>query len=400
MNVFHPTKKRAYSMQVNKKNKDNKSNMDKNRSLIKKTFGSFVFICTLASVILLIFSAYSDRFSPAEHSTVPAYFGFMFPLFVLINTFFLIYWIIRRKRQMLIPMVGFLIAWPALNAYFPINFKTKVPTDAIKFMTYNVQHFDLYTPRNGTQVNPIIQYILDLDADIVCLQEYAYLYIDDKAAIHPDFMEKYPYCNADDVINVNNYKYNGLACLSKYPIVEARRVPYISKSNGSALFKIDVNGKIITIINNHLETNRITAHDKDQYNRAMDAIEDKGVKKTVKTLAGIARKRLGIAFKIRANQANLVAEEINNADGYIIACGDFNDTPVSYARYKIKGDKLRDAFADTGLGMSHTYNENRFFFRIDHILYTPNLTARNCYVDDKEKYSDHYPLICHFTFKE
>ena len=387
-------------MQVSKKNKGNKSKPGKNRSLIRKTFGSVIFICTLLSISVLIFSAYSDRFSPAEHSTVPAYFGFMFPLFVLINAFFLIYWIIRRKRQMLIPIVGFLIALPALNAYFPINFKKKVPPDAIKFMTYNVQHFDLYETRNGTQVNPIIQYILDQDADIVCLQEYAYLYKNGKAAIHPDFLKKYPYCNADDVINVNNYKYNGLACLSKYPIIEARRIPYISRSNGSALFKINVNGKIITVINNHLETNRITEHDKNQYSQAINTLEDKGVKKTVTTLAGIARKRLGIAFKIRANQANLVAKEINNTDGYIIACGDFNDTPVSYARYKIKGDKLQDAFADTGLGMSHTYNEHRFYFRIDHILYTPNLKTYNCRVDDKEKYSDHYPLICYFTFKE
>ena len=377
-----------------------KSKSRKSRNLIKSTFNSVMFIGTIVSTVCLVFSAYSDLFSPAKYSAWPAYFGFAFPLFVLINAGFLIYWIFRRNRKILIPIIGFMAAWPALNAYFPINFKKDVPTDAIKFMTYNVQHFDLYTPRNGNKINPIIQYILDHDADIVCLQEYAYLYKNGKVDIHPDFLKKYPYCNADDVINVNNYKYNGLACFSKYPIIEARRVPYISKNNGSALFKIDVNGKIITIINNHLETNRITENDKAKYKQAINTIEDEGIKETVWNLADIARKRLGIAYKIRANQADMVADEINKADGYIISCGDFNDTPVSYTRYKIKGDKLRDAFADTGLGMSHTYNENRFYFRIDHILHTPNLKAYNCYVDDTEKYSDHYPMICYFTFEK
>jgi endonuclease/exonuclease/phosphatase family metal-dependent hydrolase len=149
-----------------------------------------------------------------------------------------------------------------------------------------------------------------------------------------------------------------------------------------------------------LETNRITDKDKAEYAHALNTMEDKGVKTTVAELADIARKRLGIAYKIRANQADVVAKEVEKADKYIIACGDFNDTPVSYARYAIKGDKLRDAFADTGLGMSHTYNENKFYFRIDHILYSPDLNVYNCSVDDKIKLSDHYPMTCYFTFND
>lgn len=383
-------------MQVN----NNRTTAEKIWSFIKKTFTSIFFLCSLSTAGILVASAFSDRYSPVEYSAFPAYLGFLFPLFILMNVFFLVYWIIRRKWFVLIPVLGFLFAWPAVNTYFPVHFKSEVPSGAIKFLTYNVQHFDLYEPHDKERKNPIVQYILDQDADIVCLQEYAYLYKNGDVDIHEDFKKKYPYNRADDVINVNNYKYNGLACFSKYPIIDVYRVPYISKFNGSAVFKINVNGRIVTVINNHLETNRITEKDKAEYAHAFNTMEDKGVKTTVVELADIARKRLGIAYKIRANQADVVAKEVEKADGYIIACGDFNDTPVSYARYAVKGDKLRDAFADTGTGMSHTYNENKFYFRIDHILYSPNMKAYNCSVDNKAEFSDHYPMICYFTFND
>ena len=367
--------------------------------LIRKAFSSILVVLTLFLGIVLILSAYADRFSPATYSAFPSYVAFLFPAFLMVNLISLLYWLVRRKWPFFIVIVFIAISWPSVNAFFPIHFKQKVPENAIKFVTFNVEHFDLYAPHGEKQKNPIVQYILDMDADIICLQEYAYLYVNGKPDIHEDFKKKYPYYRTDDVINVNNYKYNGLACFSKYPIIEAWRVPYYSQYNGSVVFKIDVNGKIITLINNHLETNRITKNDKEQYAHALNVNGVKDAKKKVRELTSITRDRLGVAFKIRAEQAKIVAEEINKASGHIIVCGDLNDPPNSYARYKIKG-KLKDAFADTGFGMSHTYNENKFYFRIDHIFHTPNLKAYNCYVDDDKKYSDHYPMICYFTFND
>lgn len=367
---------------------------------IKKAFSSVLVILTLFFGLVLILSAYSDRFSPITYSAFPSYMAFLFPAFLIINLIFLIYWLIRRRWPFVIIIVSVLISWPTVNAFFPIHFKKKVPENVLKFMTFNVEHFDLYAPHDVKTQNPIVPYILNQDADIVCLQEYSYLYINGKPAVHEDFKKKYPYCKTDDVINVNNYKYTGLACFSKYPITDVRRVPYESHYNGSTIFKINVNGKIITVINNHLETNGITEKDKIEYEQALEVDGIKEVKMKIARLTSIARSRLGVAFKIRAEQAETIAKEVDKASGYILVCGDLNDPPNSYAHYKIKGKKLRDAFADTGFGMSHTYNKNKFYFRIDHIFYSPNLKAYNCYVDDTVKYSDHYPMICYFTFKE
>ena len=84
---------------------------------------------------------------------------------------------------------------------------------------------------------------------------------------------------------------------------------------------------------------------------------------------------MGEAFRIRAEQADIIADEIEALQGdYLIVCGDFNDTPISYARRRIQG-QLRDAYVESGKGVGISYNGNMFWFRIDHILHSPNMTA-------------------------
>ena len=62
------------------------------------------------------------------------------------------------------------------------------------------------------------------------------------------------------------------------------------------------------------------------------------------------------------------------------------------------GDDLHDAYADAAFGPTITYHENRFYFRIDQILYRGpeilSIDRGNC------KSSDHYPMIATFRFKD
>jgi len=101
---------------------------------------------------------------------------------------------------------------------------------------------------------------------------------------------------------------------------------------------------------------------------------------------------------MRANQADKVAEEIDKIEAdYVIVCGDFNDTPISYAHRKIQGS-FADSFAESGRGMGVSYNRNMFWFRIDHILHSQNMKSYNCVVD-KIRLSDHYPMWCYIEMK-
>ena len=80
----------------------------------------------------------------------------------------------------------------------------------------------------------------------------------------------------------------------------------------------------------------------------------------------------------------------------MIVCGDFNDTPGSYSYRTVRGDDMRDAYLDCAFGPAITYHDNRFYFKIDHVLYRGNLRA----VDIERgriDASDHYPLLATFV---
>ena len=59
--------------------------------------------------------------------------------------------------------------------------------------------------------------------------------------------------------------------------------------------------------------------------------------------------------------------------------------------YKV--DKARGG-SETGTGLGTSYNQQFFYFKIDHILCSPTITPYRCRVDNDIKESDHYPIQC------
>jgi endonuclease/exonuclease/phosphatase family metal-dependent hydrolase len=147
------------------------------------------------------------------------------------------------------------------------------------------------------------------------------------------------------------------------------------------------------LINSHLESNKISDDERtDYYYLTKDPNKQK-----LENFTHMMFQRLTPAFKMRAKQAQVINQAIReNKNPYIIVCGDFNDTPISYARHTIKGD-LEDAFVESGSGMGISFNRHRFFFRIDYILHSKNMKAYNCTVG-KLKISDHYPVCTYLRF--
>ena len=100
--------------------------------------------------------------------------------------------------------------------------------------------------------------------------------------------------------------------------------------------------------------------------------------------------RLKTAFAMRAEQAGMIASYISDSPHPVIAMGDFNDTPHSYAYRKIKKG-LQDAFRRSGRGFGNTYAGDLPSFRIDHILLGDPLLPYQ-FKRIRKKYSDHYPI--------
>lgn len=364
----------------------------KNKSvkLVKLLFHSVLLTSNVIIAILFIVAAYSDHVSP-EKNLLLSYMGLAFPVFCLFNMGFIVYWICLKKWKFtLVGVLSFFVCIGPVSTYFPLHGKTdKIPEGALKVLTYNVMAF-AYKNHTPEVPNKIVKYIADSGADIVCLQEYGVSPSDKyltTSKLH-SALSMYPFRKVIDLPSGTK-----IAVFSKYAITSSRRVKYASAFNGSAVHELDIRGKRLTLINNHLESLKLTTEDKTKYTDFIKSLNAD----TFDGLKGTIRRKIGPAFLIRAKQAEVIAHEVANAKGeYVLVCGDFNDTPISYAHRTIQGP-LVDAFAESGRGLGISYNQNLFFFRIDHILHSTNITSFNCTVDSKIKDSDHYPVWCYLV---
>lgn len=355
---------------------------------MKLLFHSVLLTSNVIIAVLFIIAAYSDRLSP-EKSLLLSYMGLAFPVFCICNIGFVVYWVCLKKWKFtLVGILSFLVCSGPVSTYFPMHGRTgKIPEGALKILTYNVMAF-AYKNHSAEVPNKIVEYIARSGADIVCLQEYSVSPSDKYLTASKLYsaLSMYPYRKVIDLPSGAK-----IAVLSKYVITSSRRVKYASAFNGSAVHELDIRGKKLTLINNHLESLKLTTEDKTKYTDFIKSLNAD----TFDGLKGTIQRKIGPAFLIRAKQAEVIAREVANAKGeYILVCGDFNDTPISYAHRVIQGS-LIDAFAESGCGLGISYNRNLFFFRIDHILHSGNITSFNCTVDNKIKESDHYPVWCY-----
>lgn len=334
-----------------------------------------------------LLGAYSGYIPPVRW-IIPAFLGLFFPALLVAQIGVTIFWLLAwDKRRLLLVAAVWLISLPQLLVYFPISRAEKslgTEEESLRILSYNVCAFG-FKPHTKTSPNATLQYIKSSGADIVCIQE-AMLNQNPWAGVVSKTLrsyldEDYPYIN---VIRVNRGG-STLALLSKYPIKEAKEIPLPSWVNGAVAYKVDIRGKETLVINVHLESFRLHRVDGEDYLRL--AKEGDAIR-----LKDALRAKLSPTFRSHNIQANIIHDLIQSyGSGRVIVCGDFNDTPLSYARYKI-GEGLEDAFVSKGNGLGITFHTRPFFVRIDHILFGPAFRALRCEVDKTASESDHYPI--------
>ena len=352
---------------------------------------TYLIFATNIIVILLLFSSYlSWEVSPLK-TNLFSYIGLVFGVLLTINCCYLLFWIIFKKWGLaLFTLVSLLICYKPILTFFPLHInQNRIPEESIQILSYNISGLSNESKKSLDE-HPILEYIARTDADIVCLQEYMVSKTGKSLISQRDvnrILNKYPYQSIIGLEASGKYHTYGLACFSKYPIEKSQEIIFESSYNGAAVYKININGKKYTIANVHLESNSITAADKQLYNDFLQRKEAADLDIVTSNI----RTRLGQAYRKRVGQVEKVKNYISkqSSDGVII-CGDFNDTPISYAYSKMKVG-LKDAYVSTGFGPGITYHEDLFLFRIDHIFHSPNIKAYQTKVD-KVKFSDHYPL--------
>lgn len=324
-----------------------------------------------------------------------AYFGLLFPfIFLGFLLILLICIVLRNWKGVLFSSFLLLLLLPQLLVYFPIRLPARsIPNKQVTLLSLNVMAFQ-YEPHSTKHPNPTLAYIRNVDADIVCLQE-AFLVKQGKSRLTlpmiKSFLPQYRY------IDYRKAQPDGgdMMLLSKYPILYARRLPTKSKFNGVVSYRLAVDDKELELFNVHLETTGVKANDGETYLELVK--EGKAVELTKQI--GL---KLSPSFALRAKQSERIALEVDKTlrtTPYVIVCGDFNDTPISYARKRLTAN-LVDLYATTGRGAGYTFYLKGMGFRIDHILASKAIRGYTCFVDGTARVSDHKPIHCSFVLGE
>jgi endonuclease/exonuclease/phosphatase family metal-dependent hydrolase len=139
------------------------------------------------------------------------------------------------------------------------------------------------------------------------------------------------------------------------------------------------------IYNVHLQSIRLKQEDYSLFKDGAASIEKK-------SMVRLLIEKLRIAYPKRAEQARAVIDHVQTSPYPTIVCGDFNDTPMSYA-YNQFDKLLIDAFRESGFGIGTTYIGKVPAGRIDYIFHSKKIHSANFKVQ-KDVFSDHRSVYC------
>ncbi|GAA3575431.1 endonuclease/exonuclease/phosphatase family protein [Snuella lapsa] len=291
---------------------------------------------------------------------------------ILSNALFLIYWLLKLKRQLMLSLVVLIISYFAFGSLYKFtSYKEETNKDSIKVMNYNVRLFNLYEWLTEAHLETkIADFIKAESPDVLSVQEYH-----PHEAIDLSFF-KYKF----EKLSGKKTKY-GQAIFSQYPIINSGSIEFPNTANNAIFIDMVKGGDTIRVYNIHLESLRI--------NTKVESLKKEDSERLFKRVRG--------AFKRQQEQTELFLAHKEQCKYKMIVCGDFNNTAFSYVYRKIKGD-LRDTFKEAGNGFGRTYDFRYFPVRIDFILADKSYPVKE-FKTYGEHYSDHYPIMATLALK-
>jgi endonuclease/exonuclease/phosphatase family metal-dependent hydrolase len=240
-------------------------------------------------------------------------------------------------------------------------------------------------------MDSFLQVMKSQNADVVCLQEVYAKSGGLKALAR--FLKAEGNFEYSQTYTLSERRPYGMIVLSKHKIKRWQPISFGPNTGNMAMW-VDIEildeaaarkKSRIRIYNLHLQSFRFAKQDyavmqKQTKQQAIDIEGSKGI---------ITRLRLG--YQHRAEQVDLVKENMIACDFPKIICGDFNDIPVSYT-YRQLCAGMKDVFSEAGRGIETTYKGSMPSFRIDYILFDNPMRAIS-YNSISEVPSDHKLIV-------
>lgn len=364
----------------------------------KKRFGFFKRLMLIINLLFVaaLLIAYLGYYLSPEVSFMPAIFGLAYPVLLISNLLFVFFWIFKRKKYFLFSLLAILAGFNFIGDYFQLsgnNIHWLQQDDAFKVLSFNVHNL---TENNYRQIsdkqNKIFQYVLSESPDIVCMQEFH--------SMGDNYY--YPLLNLKESLEAKNYYFEsyynpykkkivGMVIFSKFQRVGKGILSHDATRNFGIYNDFVKDTDTFRVYNIHLESVYLNRTD---YDMITGKIERENLREKSFRVLG----KLKTAFEHRALQVEMLEDELKECPYPVIICGDFNDTPTSYAFRKLSKN-LHDAYRESGSGIGKTFSGKIPFLRIDYILYDPVFTASN-YKTEVFELSDHYPISCYLSLQK
>ncbi|APG59101.1 endonuclease [Christiangramia salexigens] len=331
-------------------------------------FDKFIFLLNSLAAIALLLSYLLPHIPPKSFPLLSV-LSLGVPVLIILNSIFLIYWIIRLKRQFLLSFIILLLGYNYIVTFVTFSDDQSLEEgDSISIMSYNVRMFNAYKWSDQKDIpQKITEFIQSKAPDILCVQEH-YVGAVELSKIYP-----YEYVK----LKGKNSEF-GSAIFSKYPIINRYSSDFPHDGNNNAIYvDLLVKEDTLRVFNVHFQSLNIKPE--------IDDLQKEDSKK----LLG----RIGNGFSLQQEQAEMMLEEVERSPYKTIIAGDFNNTSFSYIYDLVKMDgRFVDAFLDVGNGFGKSFKLSYFPLRIDFFLIEKNMQAL-----DFEKfnvdYSDHYPIL-------
>ena len=339
-------------------------------------FNRILYTLNMLALFALALSYLAPHISPSTFLWPVAFLGLLYPLLLGVNILFTLYWIITFKRHFWSNLFIILIGYGQIQTLVKFQ-KTDATVDSrLSVMSFNVRLFNVYEWIDESDIKKdIVDFINAEKPNILCLQEF---YAPDGL---PDINLSYSHIGLQ-----SKKKQWRMATYSDFPIIKKGTVSIKGERKNNVCIYSDIvtQSDTIRVYNVHLASNWFR---KSDYSFMLNpSLEKTDITKGVRGIGG----RLKASFSKRAEQVYAIKTHINKSPYPIILCGDFNDTPNSYAYHQLSYG-LKDAFTEQGEGFGRTYNGKFPSLRIDYILCSPELNIGD-FTTHSKNLSDHFPI--------
>ncbi|MCX6267140.1 MAG: endonuclease/exonuclease/phosphatase family protein [Bacteroidetes bacterium] len=362
----------------------------KKRSILK----TMLYFLNLCAVSCLLASYMSEFISP-DKFWVLAFFGLAYPVFLIINIIFVIFWLITWNRFIFVSLIAILAGFNSLQAIYPVRFSKQESTSysKVRIVSYNVH--SLYgneKPDSKQETkSKVTEFLARQNADIICVQEffatgedYSQTLSKFAKSIHLGY---YSFKNYREL--GNKRKINAIATFSRFPIVNSGCFRLPGRSHYAIFSDVIMGRDTVRVYNLHLESIRFGSADYSFYSNLTepDVEEPSLIKEGSKRMLWKLRR----AFILRSKQVLVLKEHLASCTYPVILSGDFNDTPTSFTYHQLTG-KLTDSFIESGHGLFMSTYAGKFpSFRIDYILHSDKFRSISYHTSEVDL-SDHFPI--------